>query len=387
MDNVETVIIGAGVVGLAIARVLSRQGLEVVLLERHDAFGRETSSRNSEVVHAGFYYPASSLKARLCVPGNRLLYEFCVAHDVPHKQCGKLVVARDAGEEKKVIHLFDQGNGNGVPGLVLCDSARLRSFEPDISGTLALWSPTTGIFDTHVFMKRLERDAIAAGAVIAYNCEVTRLYRNNGRYEVEAADADGAPAMLACERVINAAGLSADKVAAMAGIPIDNAGYRIHYCKGEYFSVSNRHKGRMKHLVYPAPTSISLGIHGVLGLEGNLRLGPSASYVDTIDYDVDPAHGREFYANAKTLFPFLEEADLSPDMAGIRPKLQGEGGGFRDFVIRDEADKGLPGLINLIGIESPGLTSSLAIAQYVEEIIDGKVRAPAQTVCPADASD
>jgi L-2-hydroxyglutarate oxidase LhgO len=369
MDTTACVVIGAGVVGLAIARALSRHGLETVLVERHDAFGRETSSRNSEVIHAGFYYPTSSLKARLCVEGNRLMYAYCNARDVPYKRCGKLVVARDEGEEKKVRSLFDQGNANNVPGLELCDGGRLHSFEPEISGTLALWSPSTGIFDTHTLMKRLEHDAQEAGATIAYNAEVTGIMKSGIGYTVVVRDVDGSTMTLACERVVNAAGLSS-KVAAMAGIDIGRAGYRIRYCKGEYFAVSNRHRNRMKHLVYPAPTAISLGIHGVLGLEGNLRLGPSAVYVDVVNYDVDPSHAREFFTGAKPLFPFLREDDLSPDMAGIRPKLQGEGDGFRDFVICDEADRGLPGFINLIGIESPGLTSALAIARYVETIID-----------------
>jgi L-2-hydroxyglutarate oxidase LhgO len=370
MDSTGCVVIGAGVVGLAITRSLSRRGLETVLVERHDAFGRETSSRNSEVIHAGFYYPASSLKARLCVEGNRLMYDYCTKHDVPHKRCGKLVVARDENEEKKVRHLFDQGNANKVPGLELCEGRRLRSFEPEISGTLALWSPSTGIFDTHTLMKRLEYDAQEAGATIAYNAEVMGITKSACGYDVSVRDTDGSTMVLACERVVNAAGLFSDKIAAMAGIDIGGSGYRIRYCKGEYFSVSNRHKNRLKHLVYPAPTAISLGIHGVLGLEGNLRLGPSAMYVDTIDYDVEPSHAAEFFTGAKTLFPFLLRDDLSPDMAGIRPKLQGKGDGFRDFVIRDEADKGLPGFIDLVGIESPGLTSALAIARYVEQIID-----------------
>jgi L-2-hydroxyglutarate oxidase LhgO len=387
MDTTAYVVIGAGVVGLAIARALSRRGLETVLVERHDAFGRETSSRNSEVIHAGFYYPPSSLKARLCVEGNRLMYAFCSEHDVPYKQCGKLVVARDEGEEKKVRHLFDQGNANDVPGLELCNGDRLHSFEPDISGTLALWSPSTGIFDTHTLMKRLEHDAQEAGATIAYNAEVIGIRKSGSGYEVAVRDADGSTMTLGCEQVVNSAGLSSDRVAAMAGIDIGRAGYRIRYCKGEYFSVSNRHKNRIKHLVYPAPTAISLGIHGVFGLEGNFKLGPSAVYVDTINYDVDPFHARDFYTSAKTMFPFLEEADLSPDMAGIRPKLQGPGDSFRDFVIRDEADKGFPGFINLVGIESPGLTSALAIARYVESVIDGTAEIPACSTFSGDATD
>ncbi|MBN2036740.1 MAG: NAD(P)/FAD-dependent oxidoreductase [Chitinispirillaceae bacterium] len=371
MDTTECIVIGAGVTGLAISEALSRNGREVVLLERHDSFGRETSSRNSEVIHAGFYYPAGSLKARLCVEGNSLLYAFCEANDVPYKRCGKLVVARNDDEQRKINHLFEQGKENGVRDLEQCAPPRIRELEPDIRGTLALLSLSTGIFDTHAFMKRLEQRSLDAGATIAYNCEVIGMTGSGGQYEVLVKDVDGSDTALRCERVINAAGLAAGRIAAMAGIDIDRAGYRVRYCKGEYFGVSNRHKGRLSHLVYPAPTAISLGIHGVLGLDGGLKLGPSAFFVDEINYDVDPAHARDFYASAKSLFPFLEPGDLSPDMAGIRPKLLRDGESFHDFIIRDEADRGLPGLINLIGIESPGLTSALALAGYVKRLVMG----------------
>lgn len=374
MDKVAVVIVGAGAVGLAIARYLSRsgsrfQGSDIVLLERHDAFGRETSSRNSEVIHAGFYYPPGSLKAKLCVPGNRLMYEFCAANAVPHKRIGKLVVARDDREEEKIGELFDQGRACGVPGLELVNREKLRELEPAITGCNALFSPSTGIFDSHTFMKTMERQSIANGVTVAYHCAVCGISRTPQGYVVTVADADRSETTLCADRVINAAGLSADTVASLAGIDIDGAGYRLRYCKGEYFAVASRHRGKMTHLVYPAPTAISLGIHGVLGLDGSIRLGPNAFYTDSIDYTVDESHAREFYENAKSLFPFLESKDLSPDMAGIRPKLQKPGEKFRDFVIRDEADKGLPGFINLVGIESPGLTSALAIGEYVEKLL------------------
>jgi L-2-hydroxyglutarate oxidase LhgO len=218
-------------------------------------------------------------------------------------------------------------------------------------------------------MKRLEQRATGRGATVAYNCEVIGVSRATDGYEVTVRDADGSPLALACANVVNAAGLSADKVAAMAGIDIEKAGYRIHYCKGEYFSVSTRHRGKLGRLVYPAPTAISLGIHGVLGLDGSLRLGPNAFYVSEINYDVDASHRQEFFASAVQLFPFLEENDLAADMAGIRPKLQYGGESFHDFVIRDESDRGLPGFIDLVGMESPGLTSALAIARQVKEMV------------------
>lgn len=371
MEKTDVVIIGAGAVGLAIADRLSAEGAcgEIVVLERHDSFGRETSSRNSEVIHAGFYYPASSLKAALCVEGNRLMYEFCRDNGVPYRCCGKLVIARTPADEEKVLHLFEQGAANNVPGLALIDAERISRLEPAVQGRLGILSAGTGIFDSHTFMKRLERRALDRGVTIAYNCEVAGIVCANGCCEISVKDADGSPMELQCGTVINAAGLSAHRIAAMAGIDLDKAGYRIHYCKGEYFSVAGRHRGKLSRLVYPAPTAVSLGIHGVLGLDSSLKLGPSALYVDELNYDVDGTHRREFYEEIKTLFPFIEEEDLRPDMAGIRPKLQNKGEAFRDFILRDEGDKGLPGLINCIGIESPGLTSALAIAAYVEEIM------------------
>ena len=371
MEKTDVVIIGAGVVGLAIAERLSARGHygEIVVLERHDSFGRETSSRNSEVIHAGIYYPTSSRKAALCVQGNRLTYEFCRHNSIPHRCCGKLVIASTPADENMVLHLFKQGVANGVAGLALIDAARISRLEPAIQGRLGILSTATGIFDTHTFMKRLEQRAQDRGVTIAYNCEAVRISHTNGHYQISVNDADGSPMELQCGTVINAAGLSAHRIAALAGIDTDKAGYRINYCKGEYFSVAGRHRGKLSRLVYPAPTAVSLGIHGVLGLDSSLKLGPSAQYVDELNYDVDSAHRQEFYEAAKTLFPFIEEEDLRPDMAGIRPKLQNKGEEFRDFILRDEGDKGLPGLINLIGIESPGLTSALAIAGYVEEIM------------------
>ena len=369
MEKTGAVIIGAGAVGCAVAERLSVVKKEIIVVERHDAFGRETSSRNSEVIHAGFYYPSSSLKASLCVEGSRLMYEFCRECGIPHKACGKIVVAATPEEEKKIIALFEQGNASGVPGLSLVGAKRIRELEPAIRGRVGLVSGSTGIFDTHAFMKRLEQRAADRGVTFAYNCEATAIARVSGGYEVTVKDVDGSLLSMHCDTVINCAGLSADKVAAMAGIDTAKAGYHIYYCKGEYFSVSNRHRGKLSRLVYPAPTQVSLGIHGVLGLDGSFRLGPSAFYVDELNYDVDAAHRHDFFESARTLFPFLEEDDLSPDQSGIRPKLQQGGGPFCDFVIRDEGDKGLPGFIDLIGIESPGLTSALSIARYVEKLV------------------
>jgi L-2-hydroxyglutarate oxidase LhgO len=369
MEKTGIIVIGAGAVGCAVAERLSAGNKEIIVIERHDAFGRETSSRNSEVIHAGFYYPYGSLKASLCVEGSRLLYEFCRENGVAYRQCGKLVVARTPDDDDRILKLLKQGVANGVSELSLVDAERMAELEPAVRGRIALLSGTTGIFDTHSFMKRLEQRAAERGVTFAYNCEAVAVARVNGGYEATVKDVDGSDLALSCETVINCAGLSADSVSALAGIDTAESGYTIHFCKGEYFSVSNRHRGRLSRLVYPAPTQVSLGIHGVLGLDGSFKLGPSAFYIDELNYDVDAGHRHDFYEAARTLFPFLEEEDLSPDQAGIRPKLQEAGGPFRDFVIRDEADKGLPGFINLVGIESPGLTSALSIARYVEKLL------------------
>jgi len=365
MDKVDIIIIGAGVVGLAAAQELSRKGKSVVLLERNDGFGKETSSRNSEVIHGGFYYPTGSLKARLCVEGNRVLYEFCGKNEIPHRKIGKLLIANNEQEERKIRKLYETGKANGVEDLVLLDKKGIISLEPQIGGHFGMYSPSTGIIDTHALMKRFEQIALAHEVMIGYGCTVKGLANNGGSWTVEVLDTDGATTQLCSERVINAAGLFADSIASLAGIDIDAEEYRIHWCKGEYFSVSGRHKGRLSHLVYPAPTPVSLGVHGVLGLDGRFKLGPSAFFVDAIDYSVDPAHRDDFYDAASLLFPFLEPDDLSPDMAGIRPKLQRHNDEFRDFIIRDESAKGFPGFINLVGIESPGLTSALSIAAMI----------------------
>jgi L-2-hydroxyglutarate oxidase LhgO len=369
MDSADVIIIGAGVVGLAIAQRLSRAGRETIVVERHDGFGRETSSRNSEVIHGGFYYPEHSLKAALCVEGRRLLYELCGRENIPCRATGKLVVANTPGELETIDRLYDQGIRNGVEGLRVLSAREVERHEPGIVAKKALLSPATGIVDTHALMKFLEVSAGRHGATIAYGCEVVGLEQRDGGWRVEVVDVDGGREKYACAAVVNAAGLEAGRVASMAGIDIDAAGYRIHPCKGEYFSVSSRHRGRLRHLVYPAPTAVSLGIHAVLGLDGGLKLGPNAFFVDTIDYNVDEGHLTEFYESARRYLPFIDKSDLRPDQAGIRPKLQRPGDAFRDFVISGEQGP-LKGLVNLIGIESPGLTACLAIAGEVERIVE-----------------
>lgn len=370
MEEVDLVIIGAGVVGLAIARHLSRSGgRNIVVLERHATFGEETSSRNSEVIHAGMYYPADSLKARLCVRGNVLMYEFCRDYDILHRACGKLIVGNTDEELQNVTELYQQGKTNGVPLLELIEKARIQQLEPLINARLALYSQTTGLVDVHQLMRACEIQAENSGVLFAYHHRVTAIERLNSGYKIEVLSADGDRLELYSPIIINAAGLEADQIAALAGIDIDQADYRQHYCKGEYFNVSNRHAGKISHLVYPTPTAISLGIHTRLRLDGTLALGPNAFYVAEIDYTVDETHKLDFWNSVCDFLPFITIEDLTPEMAGIRPKLQAEGEGFRDFVIQEESKRGLPGLINLIGIDSPGLTAAFAIAEYVSAMI------------------
>ncbi|HUI91094.1 MAG TPA: NAD(P)/FAD-dependent oxidoreductase [Chitinivibrionales bacterium] len=371
MEQSHITIIGAGVVGLAVAARLSKKHKDIIVLEQHDGFGRETSSRNSEVIHAGFYYPADSLKARLCVAGNHLLYELCAANNIPHNKIGKIVIANSVAEQEKVHSLFEQGKKNGVPDLGLLSKQQVLAMEPNIRAELGLHSPSTGIVDTHALMKYFEAAATARSVTMGYNCSVKAVQKIGEGYLVTVRDADGEEMEIASEIVINCAGLSSDKIAATAGIDVAKRGYAIHPCKGEYFSVSNRHRGKLSRLVYPAPTPISLGIHAVLKLDGSFKLGPNAFYVDKIDYDVDPSHRRDFFQTAKGYLPFLEMDDLSPDQSGIRPKIQAEGEGFKDFIIREERDKRLPGFIDLIGIESPGLTAAPAMAEHVGDMVDG----------------
>lgn len=369
MDEVDLAVIGAGVGGLAVAERLARHGRDLVVLERHDGFGRETSSRNSEVIHAGLYHHEEWLKTRLCVRGRQLLYEACAREGIPHRRTGKIVVAVDDRDAERLHVLRAQAEKNEVCNLELVGRQRLLELEPRVAGILGLHSPDTGIVDSHALMRWLERSTTAKGATIAYRCEVTDVAWTGHRYAVGVREADGSRTVLAASSVVNAAGLHADRVAAMAGIDVAGAGYRLSFSKGEYFRVCDRHRRLVSRLVYPTPAPDHLGTHVVLGLDGTLRLGPNAIPVESLDYSVDPGHRAEFHAKARRFLPFLEPGDLAPDQAGIRPRLYGPGEPMRDFVIREESDRGLPGLVDLVGIESPGLTACLAIAEMVEGLL------------------
>lgn len=356
-------------IGLAVAAEMSGKGKEIIVVERHDSFGRESSSRNSEVIHAGIYYERDFLKARMCVEGREMLYRLCSEAKIPFKKTGKLIIAVEKNQLPILEELKKRGDLNGVEGLNLLSKREVNEFEPHIRAEGGLWSPETGIIDSHGLMAYLEKKA-SSDATFAYNCELVSLEREGEGYKVGVRDADGDSYSFFSRIVVNAAGLGADKVARMAGIDTAGAGYTIYPCKGEYFHLRGGKEKLLNRLVYPPPTQISLGLHTVLDLQGELKLGPNAFYVDEIDYTVDESHREEFYRGVKDYLPFLKEEDLSPDMAGIRPKLYREGEAERDFVIRHEEDRGLPGLIDLVGIESPGLTAAPALGKYVAKMLD-----------------
>ena len=372
MPDTGVTVIGGGVVGLAIAARLAPRHPDLVILERHARHGQETSSRNSEVIHGGMYYPAGSLKARLCVEGNRSLYEICAAHDIPHKRCGKLITATEPDELAALDRILALGTSNGVE-LRRISGEEARALEPNIRSAGALFSPNTGVVSAHGLMDYFFHAAIEAGATFQGRSEVVEIEAGPDGYRL-AVRAGGETESFTTERVINAAGLEADTISARAGIDVDAAGYRLHYCKGSYFSVASAKAGLVSRLVYPVPNPVSLGIHALVDITGRMKFGPDAEYLPDrrLDYRVDEAKLPTFARSVRKLVPAIADDDLTPDMSGIRPKLQGPGEPVRDFVVREEADRGLPGFFNLVGIDSPGLTSSPAIARHVEALMNGR---------------
>ncbi|OGC25322.1 hypothetical protein A2291_02820 [candidate division WOR-1 bacterium RIFOXYB2_FULL_42_35] len=372
MDKVDITIIGAGVVGLSLAATLSDDRKSVFVLEKHSAFGQETSSRNSEVIHAGIYYPPGSLKAKLCVEGNQLLYDLCQQYNIPCQKLGKLIVATNQTEVICLEAILAKAKKNGVRDLKIISAAEVKKLEPNVAGLAAIYSTSTGIIDSHALMKHFEIEAKAKGAEISYSCEVVGVQKIAFGYEVMVGN-NGDEFSFFSEVVINSAGLESDTLASYVGLEVEKLGYDLKYCKGDYFSVGHGKSKSIKHLVYPVPEvkGAGLGVHATLNLQGELRLGPDATYINSRDlnYDVDPNKATAFYESAKKILPFVELEDLRVDTSGIRPKLQGQGEGVRDFVIQDEKEQGLPGFINLIGIESPGLTASPAIAEYVRNLL------------------
>lgn len=371
MVGVGVTIIGAGVVGLAVARELGFCSEQVLVLEKESAPGKGISSRNSEVVHAGIYYPEGSLKAALCVEGSAMLRAYCAKTGVPLKKIGKVIVAASRKEEQALEDLCRKGTANGARDLRMLSGKELKKREPNVRGVCALFSPHTGIIDSHRLVRSLEIQCLAQGAAILYRTTLFAVEKAASGFTCRARGPGGEPYSFASRVVINAAGLDADEVASLAGIDVDASGCRIYPVKGEYFRVGAAKQGLVSGLVYPVPERnlMGLGVHATKDLSGSLRLGPNALPAKSRSYEVDPSHAQAFFESARQMLPFLEPADLAPDMAGIRPKIQRPGETVKDFVVRHEAGQGLAGMINLIGIESPGLTSCLSLGRYVADMV------------------
>ncbi len=365
MEQVNILIIGAGVIGLSAAKVLSEEFEDVVVVEKEDSFGRHTSSRNSEVIHSGIYYPQNTLKAKLCVRGAELLYKYCKANDLPFRNCGKLVVATDKDELPALVELKENGERNEVKGLEMIDEKECKSLEPQIKAIRALKVPSTGILDTHKFMQKLESNAEKNDAFICYEMEVTSITKAENGYVVNFTNGE----VFQANTIINCAGLFSDEIAEMVGIDIKKENLKIHWCKGEYYKTTKIKD--IKHLIYPLPDpkGIFLGIHLTINLNGEVRFGPNAYYLNELNYSMDETYKKDFLL-AVNKYVQIDEDNLQLDDCGIRPKLQEEGGEFRDFYIKEESEKGFPNFINTIGIESPGLTACLAIAEEVKKIMN-----------------
>jgi L-2-hydroxyglutarate oxidase LhgO len=358
----DVVVIGAGVIGLAIANEMSKTYNNVLVIEKERSFGQHTSSRNSEIIHSGIYYPKETLKTKLCVEGNKLLYEFLIEHEIPHKRCGKLIVANSQEEEVVLENLYQQGIENGVNDLSLINEKKIKYFEPSVKANKAILAPSTGIVDSHSLMRKLEQKSIEQDVLFSYNTEINNIFKKNDIYELTITNED---AIIKTEILINSAGLWSDQISAMSGINE----YKLYWNKGEYFKTT-RYKN-MSKLIYPVPDPKGkyLGIHTVMDLDGNISFGPNSYYVDELRYDVNEENKKQFY-NAINRYLDIEMQDLSPAMSGIRPKTQTKNENFKDFVIKNESKIGYNNFINLIGIESPGLTCCLSISKHIKEIIE-----------------
>ncbi|MCK4655279.1 MAG: NAD(P)/FAD-dependent oxidoreductase [Candidatus Cloacimonetes bacterium] len=365
MEKVNVLIIGAGVIGLSIARALSKEFEDVVVVEKEESFGRHTSSRNSEVIHSGIYYPQNTFKAKLCVLGVELLYDFCEKNGVPYQKCGKLVVATSEDELPELYKLKENGEKNNVKGLEIIDEIECRKLELQITAIKALKVNSTGVFDTHKFMQKLEKETESNDAFIVYDMEVISIKKSENGYIVNFSNGE----LFEANILINSAGLFSDKIAEMLGINIKAANLQLHWCKGEYYKTTKVKD--IKHLIYPLPDpkGISLGIHLTINLNEEARFGPNAYYINELNYSMDDTHKDAFY-DSIIKYIKIDKEHLSLDDCGIRPKLQGPDDDFRDFYIKEESEEGFPNFINLIGIDSPGLTCSLAIAEEVKRILN-----------------
>ncbi|XP_076947355.1 L-2-hydroxyglutarate dehydrogenase, mitochondrial-like [Bidens hawaiensis] len=383
-ETADCVVIGAGVVGIAVARELSlNYGRNVLVIDSGPTFGTGISSRNSQVVHAGIYYPPNSLKARFCVRGRRLLYDYCKEHGIPHKQIGKLIVATRNEEVPKLSYLLNRGNENGVEGLKMMEASEAMAIEPQLQCIRALWSPTSGIIDTHSLMLSQLGEAESHGTTFCYNNTVIGAHLEGNQIHLHISETESfinrdqqhPDIILVPKLVVNSAGLSSAAVArCFSGInPRVIPSY--YYARGCYFSLSNTRVPPFKHLIYPIPEDGGLGVHVTLDLDGQVKFGPDVEWLGPIDdvsslqnkfdYTVCGDRAKKFYPEIRKYYPLLKDDSLQPGYSGIRPKISGPGEGFADFIIQGEECHGIPGLVNLFGIESPGLTSSMAIAEHV----------------------
>lgn len=363
MDEVECVVVGAGAVGLACARALAQSGRDVLVLERHQAIGTEVSARNSEVIHAGIYYPAGSLRAKLCVAGRHKLYDFAASHHVPHRKCGKLIVASDATQAGELSQIAARARANGVDDLIEISGAEAIALEPALYAHAALLSPSTGIIDAHAYMLALRGDLEDAGGTIAFGSELTQAEATDDGFVLHVGEMK-----LKTRILVNSAGLNAPALARR----IDGLGPRHipqeHFAKGNYFTLAGR--APFTRLIYPVPEAAGLGVHLTLDMGGQARFGPDVEWItpddaDAINYQVNEKRGAVFYDAIRRYWPQLKTGSLAPAYAGVRPKIHGPDEPAADFVISGPEAHGLSGLVNLFGIESPGLTSSLAIADTV----------------------
>ncbi|MGB5284953.1 MAG: NAD(P)/FAD-dependent oxidoreductase [Polyangiales bacterium] len=366
-EAVDAVVIGAGVVGLACAYELSQKLESVLVLEREVGPGREISSRNSGVVHAGIYYPQNSLKTRLCIEGNRRMYAWCEAHEVPHKHTGKLIVATSAEDEERLRAIAGHARDVGAGELRLMSGAEAREQEPELRCELALHSPTSGVVDVHELIASLVHEIIEADGMVVYHTGVEAIRKTSDGWLVQTTDSTGSQMELLAQRVVNAAGLSALDVAEKSGLAEVERPWRLYPCKGSYFALGSGAPKTRNSLIYPLPSGGGLGVHITADITGARRAGPDAEFVDTIDYAVDESRLELFAEAVARYLPAIRPEHLTPDYSGIRPKLVGPEGGFADFVIRMPESQ--PGFLHLIGIESPGLTAALAIGAHVSDVI------------------
>ncbi|MBT8453694.1 MAG: NAD(P)/FAD-dependent oxidoreductase [Deltaproteobacteria bacterium] len=366
-EAVDAVVIGAGVVGLACAHELLKRFDSVLVLEREAGPGREISSRNSGVVHAGIYYPRDSRKTRLCIEGNRRLYAWCEAHDVPHKHTGKLIVATSAADEERLRKIARHARDVGAGDLRLMTRDEASAEEPELRCELALHSPTSGVVDVHELIASLVHEIIEADGMVVYHTAVDSIEKIESGWLLQTIDSTGSETELVSRCVVNSAGLSALDVAESSGLAEAERPWRLYPCKGSYFALGSSAPETRNSLIYPLPSGGGLGVHITADISGARRAGPDAEFIDTIDYSVDESRVTRFAEAVARYLPAIRPEHLTPDYCGIRPKLVGPGGGFEDFVIRSPESQ--PGMVHLIGIESPGLTAALAIGARVSDLI------------------